>query len=127
MKWQLQHKNRYSFKKNYDNCNVLLHRILKPYIFEKKKWFLCCSCHFKEFSVKWQLQHRFKKPFFNQSASSRISLKIAILTKFQILKALRHGQALTCRKFVAIFPPNFGHNESLYAVFNPNCKFSSFL
>ena len=27
MKWQQQHKNHYFFQKNYDNCNVLLHRI----------------------------------------------------------------------------------------------------
>ena len=35
MKWQLQHKNRYFFKKNYNNCNVLLHRVLKSQIFWK--------------------------------------------------------------------------------------------
>ena len=39
VKWQIQHKNRYFFKTNYDNCNVLLQRILKPCIFEKNNGF----------------------------------------------------------------------------------------
>ena len=37
---QFHRKNRYYLKKNYDNCNVLLHKILEPYIFEKITAFL---------------------------------------------------------------------------------------